>query len=222
MLSRTAAPRLLAGAAALALLLTACGDAEEETTGPTPTSRATTGWEEPLRGTPTRPTTDGEPTPMPTVRNAPDPADGLSEESARAHAMRFLEQWAVFSPAPYQGKDFWFSSWEGQATPEFRAQMRRDADSLWEWTWQQRRKACCVEFPDPATAELGRDGETAVVQVPLRRVHFPLDGNAGAIEDDLVEENKLYVVELVAKRDGWLVDVVKELPVDQGNEDGGR
>lgn len=222
MFSRSKTTSLLAVFTAAALLVAGCGDPDEgDARGEAPQGAAPRHEGERLTGTPTRPTTGGEPTPMPTVRYAPDPVDGLTEESARVAAMRFVEQWAVFSPAPYQGKEFWFSSWEGQATSAFRAQMRVDADPMWEWTWQRRQKACCVEFPRQAVAELGAEGESAVVHVPIRRATLSLDGMAGEIEDDTTWEELLFLVWLVPGNDAWLVDSVDEIPADTELPGGG-
>lgn len=195
--------------AALAFL-SACSSedersAEEQTTSVTEQA-------DPDRNTPTRPVPDSTETIMPTVRNAPDPIDGLSDAAAAVTSQRFIEQWVQFSPSRPDAKQYWFSSWDKSVTSDFRALMRRQADPLWSWTWNQGKKACCVEFPTKPEAVVGE--KSAVAKVALTRWVMPIEGTQAEIEKAMHQEDKTYLVWMVARGEAFLIDRVEEVPAD--------
>lgn len=206
--TRTPRTTSIAALCAALTLLAACSSEEEQH----PDEQATTVEQvNPEKNTPTRPVPDSTGI-MPTVRNAPDPIDGTSTEAAAVAAQRFLEQWVQFSPSRPDAKEYWFSSWDNAASSDFRAAMRRQADSMWSWTWNQSLKTCCVEFPHPAEASVGSD--EAVAKVPLTRWVMPLVGTQEEIEKAMRTEEKTYLVWMSANGESFKVESVDEVPAD--------
>ena len=190
--------------------LAACSSEDEKQ----PEEKVTTATKQsdPERNTPTRPVPDSTETIMPTVRSAPDPVDGLTEDAAIVTAQRCIEQWVQFSPSRPDAKQYWFSSWEKSATSEFRASMRRQADPLWSWTWNQGKKTCCVEFPGKPEAVVG--DKAAVAKVTLTRWVMPIEGTQAEIEQAMTQEEKTYLIWMTARGEKFSIDRVDEVPAD--------
>lgn len=197
---------LTAAAFVTAVALTACSNGDDADHSETPVEAPTTsqGHDD----------TETSVAPMQTVKEAPDVAEGKGKETAEAVAQNFLENWVVFSPSNLEPKDDWFASWDKWASADFREKMRYKADGMWSWTWNQSKKACCVSFPSAPETVAGED--VAASKITLKRYTMDLMATAKDLEagKGSQEEEKTYLVEMVATDDSFKVIDAYEVEPD--------